>query len=79
MEGGARAFALEPVRDSASRGASSRQTMLLVERYGATRLAGSGVLAGVALALKPQQSTQLASWLRGWPPWSLPLEDGSFW
>src|SRR6202000_2021942 len=51
MEGGARALALEPVRESASRGASSRQTTLLMARYGAAQVTGSGEPRAPGLAL----------------------------
>lgn len=78
-EGGARALALEPVREVASCGAPSRQTTLPAKRTGATKPAGSDEAPGAALAMKPQHSTQLASWSWYWPPSPLPVEDGLPW
>ena len=68
MEGGARALALEPVAESASRGTLSRQTTLLAWRYGVAQAAAAGVLNDAAPVLKAQQIRQLASWVCCWPP-----------
>jgi hypothetical protein len=67
IEGGARAFAFEPMQESASCGSRSRQTIWLTGRWGAAQAAGSGVLNDAAPALKAQQIRQLASWVCCWP------------
>ena len=67
-KGGARALALEPVQESASWGALSRQTIPLTGRQGAAHAAGLGVLNAAAPVLKAQQIRQLASWVCCWLP-----------